>query len=158
MDANVIDPFITGLSDVLRQMTDLDYDIEEPYLMTDDDRQRRVTGFIDLSASQMKGSLAIGFDKVVALNIYNHILEEDIETIDFRVEDCVGEITNMVCGTAKSLLSAQGFQFDLTTPKVIISESEPVPHVQKEPIVIVPFTSEHGSFQLEIALPAKLVA
>jgi len=154
MDVTVINPFITGLSDVLTDMVKLEFALDKIRLKTDKDNQRAITGFIDLTCASTKGSLAICFDKEVILDIYLKLLEEEVSELGEEVADCVGEITNMVCGTAKSLLSEQGHQFDLTTPQTIIGEEKPIPHVQEKPIIIIPFTCVKGEFHMEVTLQA----
>lgn len=152
MDVTVINPFITGLSDVLTNMTDLEFKVDKIHLKTTGDGQRTVTGFIDLSANTTKGSLAICFDKEVILKVYEKILGEVADEVNDEVEDCVGEITNMVCGTAKALLAEKGHQFELTTPEVIMGDSKVIPHIQSKPIIIIPFRTGAGDFHIEVTM------
>ncbi|MBL4869057.1 MAG: chemotaxis protein CheX [Pseudomonadales bacterium] len=152
MDVTVINPFITGLSDVLTNMTDIEFKINKIHLKTADDLPRTVTGFIDLSAETTKGSLAICFDRDVILEVYEKILGEAVIEINEDVEDCVGEITNMVCGTAKALLAAKGHQFELTTPSVILGDTTAIPHFQPKPIIVIPFSTEKGDIHIEVTI------
>ncbi|MBV1883568.1 MAG: chemotaxis protein CheX [Pseudomonadales bacterium] len=155
MDVTVINPFISSLSDVLNNMTDLEYKIDKIHLKTPADNPRNVTGFIDLSAETAKGSLAICFDKAVILQVYEKLLGEIVTEINEEVEDCVGEITNMVCGSAKALLAEQGHQLELSTPTVIIGDTKEIPHFQPKPIIIIPFLTDNGNFHIEVTLKTQ---
>jgi len=59
----------------------------------------------------------------------------------------VGEITNMVTGGAKRILSDQGYKFDLAIPSVVAGKNHIIRHKAKGPIVFVPFdTDARGVF------------
>jgi chemotaxis protein CheX len=78
------------------------------------------------------------------------MLGEEVTSIDDTVTDMVGEITNMVTGGAKRLLSEQGYRFDMAIPSVVSGKNHIIHHKSKAPIVVVPFNTQAGNFFIEI--------
>jgi chemotaxis protein CheX len=78
------------------------------------------------------------------------MLGDKLDTIDDTVTDMVGELTNMVTGGAKKLLSEKGYRFDMAIPVVISGKDHIVLHKSKSPIVMIPFTTEVGDFFVEL--------
>ncbi len=109
-----------------------------------------VTGLIGMASEQAKGTLAITFTEPVILDIAKRMLHEEFQTVDSTVTDLVGEITNMVTGGAKRILSEQGYRFDMAIPSVVAGKGHTIRHKSKAPIIMVPFNTEAGSFFVEV--------
>lgn len=66
-------------------------------------------------------SLSIGFSRPAISSIYNAVFPGEADTADtFKFGDLVGEITNVICGNAKYMLTELGMQFDSAIPTVIV--------------------------------------
>ena len=79
------------------------------------------------------------------------MLGEKLDSIDDTVTDMVGELTNMVTGGAKKILSEKGYRFDMALPTVISGKDHVVTHISKGPIIVVPFSTEAGDFFVELS-------
>ena len=73
---------------------------------------------------------------------------------DETVTDMVGEITNMVTGGAKNILSDSGHEFNMATPTVVHGKNHEICHNSKEKIIQIPFESKFGPFYVEVSFEA----
>ena len=81
-----------------------------------------ISGIIGL-AGNYQGSVAIHTSKSIAMKITSAMLGMDIDSITPEVEDCIGEMANMVTGGAKTALSSEGVDFDLSLPTVVVGDN-----------------------------------
>ena len=123
---------------------------EEPTLKDGEFDSGDVTGIIDLVSKQKTGSIAISFTKPVASEIARRMLGMDSEIPDSELKDLVGEITNMMAGSAKGLLYDQGYEFDMAIPRVVQDSQAEIKHKVQGPIIVLPFNTDSGKFFVEL--------
>lgn len=150
MKVEFVNPFLEAILNVLRTMAMMEAKPGKPQLKKSDIANGDVTGLIGMAGEQARGTLAITFTEPVILEITNRMLGENLTAIDETVTDMVGEITNMVTGGAKKLLSEKGYRFDMAIPSVVAGKGHVIHHKSKAPIINVPFSSEAGEFFIEI--------
>lgn len=71
--------------------------------------------------------------------------------VNDEIIDLVGEITNMVSGGAKRILSEKGFNFDMATPVVVSGPDHTIHHKSKGPVVIMSLKGEVGRAYIEFS-------
>lgn len=152
MDVGIINPFVESIIEVAQMMAQLDVDVGKPEVKKDTIAQGEVTGLIELAGQKHKGSLAISFEKDALLLVYQKMLGETLETLDDSTLDLAGEITNMVCGSAKQKLSEKGYDFDLTQPSILSGEQHIIEHKWGGPILALPLQLEAGIIYIEVSL------
>lgn len=108
-----------------------------------------------MAGDQAKGTLAVTFTKPVILAIVERMLGDKLNYIDETVTDMVGELTDMVTGGAKKLLSENGYRFDMAIPSVISGKDHIVLHKSKNPAIVVPFSTQAGDFFVELCFEQK---
>ncbi len=150
MRAEFINPFLHAMVNVLRTMCQLQPQVGKPVLKEDNIARGVVTGFIDLMGEQTSGSLAITFSESVALDLVERMLGERPTKIDDTVRDLVGEITNMVSGGAKKILSEKGYDFYLSQPVTFVGQGHKILHSVYGPKIYLPFHVESGDFVVEV--------
>lgn len=150
MNVDFINPFLSSMSNVLATMATLEITAGKVALKNDDLPPGDVTGIIAMSSPQTLGTLAISFPKPVILDIAQRMLGEEFEEIDDTVSDLVGELTNMVTGSAKALLHEKGYDFDMATPIVITGKDQKLSHKTSGPLIIIPFDTGSGAFFVEM--------
>ncbi len=153
MSINVefVNPFLISLLNVLNTMARTNATHRPPGIKTSEVATGDVTGIIGMVGNKVKGSLSISFSEQSALHITNTMLGEDLNEIDETVTDMVGEITNMVTGGAKRILSETGHQFKMATPTVISGANHRIHHYCKGKVIQIPFDSKNGSFYVEVS-------
>ncbi|MBF0564249.1 MAG: chemotaxis protein CheX [Nitrospirae bacterium] len=150
MNAEFINPFLVSIVNVLLTMAQVVATPGKPLLKTFDLAKGDVTGIIGMAGEKTRGSLAITFTEESILHIASQMLGEKIETMDETISDMVGEITNMVTGGAKKILSEKGYKFELAIPSMIVGKNHVISHKTNGPIVIVPFKTGNGDFFIEV--------
>lgn len=112
---------------------------------------KSLTGVVGLAGSY-KGALAMHFPGSVAMAITGSFLGMAVDEINEDVEDAVGELANMLGGSVKSFLSANGRDIALSLPSVISGENydfQPTCAVER---VVIPFQCAVGEFTVELQL------
>lgn len=150
MNVEFINPFLISTAHVIKTMAKTEAKPGKPFLKSDKSAKGDVTGIVGMSGVKAKGSLAISFTESAILHIYTQMLGEKAETISDELVDCVGEITNMVCGGAKALLSEKGYKFEMAIPTMIAGKNHTIFHKTNGKIICIPFDTSAGSFFVEI--------
>lgn len=150
MRADFINPFLHAMVNVLRTMCELQPQVGKPVLKEDNIARGVVTGFIDLMGGETSGSMAISFSEPVAIDLVERMLGERPTKINATVEDLIGEITNMVSGGAKKILSEKGYNFYLSQPVTFVGEGHKILHSVYGPKILIPFHVESGDFVVEV--------
>lgn len=150
MNVEFVNPFLSSLLNVLQTMAQMELVPGKPKVKTDEVAKGDVSGLIGMVAAQTKGSFSVTFEKSLALKIMENMLGEAPEGINEEVTDMVGEITNMVTGGAKNLLSDKGYEFDMATPMVVSGIGHTISHKSEGSTIIMPFSSSDGAAYIEI--------
>jgi chemotaxis protein CheX len=146
MKAEFINAFLTAVLNILSTMARMKAKPGSPAIKEDQIAKGDVTGLIGMAGEQAKGTLAVTFTKPVILAITERMLDE----IDDMVTDMVGELTNMVTGGTKKILSEKGYWFDMAIPSVISGKDHVVIHKSENPVVVVPFSTDAENFFVEL--------
>lgn len=152
MDVNYINPFINSLLNVLATMASMESKVGSPYLKEAKVAEGVVTGFIRMTGDFVECTMAISFTREAMLAIASKMLGEAITELDDDIIDLAGEITNMVTGGAKRELWQDGFSFDMSQPEFHLDDDYEPAHLENEKVIIVPFVSAEGAFNLEVCM------
>jgi chemotaxis protein CheX len=114
-----------------------------------------ITGIIGLSG-RASGDVVISFERDVALSATGALLGETPTSIDESVIDCVGELTNMIAGHAKSAL--EKFDMRLALPTVITGHDHSIRFVSRVKPISIPFACDWGRFSIQVALGEDIEA
>jgi len=150
MNAELINPFLKAVIEVLSTMARIEAKPGKPFVKKDKVARGDVTGMVGLAGKQLKGSLALSFSEKAILQIATGMLGEPIDQVDDSIADMVGEITNMVTGITKKILSEKGYKFEMAIPTTIIGKNHSLTHKTSGPVIIIPFTVEAGEFFVEV--------
>lgn len=156
MNVDFINPFLDASKNVLETMAQVSVKPKAPYLKDKPTSYGEVTGIIGLASKTIKGVMVLSFSEACILRIVANMLIEPVkERIDDDIVDAVGELTNMICGSAKASLSKFGHHFELTTPTMIVGTGVEISQYTKAPIIVIPFETEPGPFVVEANLEEK---
>jgi len=147
-DAEIAKPFIKATQAVLSIMAKMDPKPGTPYVKKVDRANGDVSAVMGLTGVK-NGSFSITFPKKVAVTMVKNMLGDDIQDIVADSKDAVGEITNMICGQARVGLTQMGISLSAGTPSIIFGDNHVITHVNKSPVIAVPFTTAEGEFTLE---------
>jgi chemotaxis protein CheX len=151
MKVEFINPFLSSMLNVMSTMAQMELIPEKPKLKKDNIAHGDVSGLIGMVSPETKGSLSITFDEPLALATMKGMVGEAPDEVNEEITDLVGEITNMVTGGAKRMLSEKGFEFDMATPIVVTGKNHTIHHKSKGPIVIISLKGEAGRAYIEFS-------
>jgi chemotaxis protein CheX len=150
MNVKYINPLLESTITVLSTMAMVSVTAGVPRVKKGDKPMGEVTAMIDLAGSEANGSLAISFSAPAILDITKKMLGDDLNSIDDTIVDVVGEITNMITGSAKRIYSDQGMEFDLTLPSMTVGQDSSIKHAVEGIPILLPFSTEAGEFFVEL--------
>ena len=151
MNVEFINPFLSSMLNVMSTMAQMELIPEKPRLKKNEVAMGDVSGLIGMVSPQAKGSLSITFEAGLALATMKNMVGEAPDEVNEEITDLVGEITNMVTGGAKRLLSEKGIEFDMATPIVVSGPNHTIHHNAKGPVILIPLKSELGRAYIEFS-------
>jgi len=151
MKVEFINPFLSSMLNVMTTMAKMELTPGKPKLKKDEIALGAVSGLIGMVSPATKGSLSITFDEPLALATMKGMVGEAPDEINEEIIDLVGEITNMVTGGAKRMLSEKGIEFDMATPIVVSGKDHTIHHKSKGPVVIIPLSTDVGKAFIEFS-------
>ena len=149
MKVEWINPFLSATVDTFARMTRLKVVAGKPYLFTDHQNIKDISGVIGLSGS-LKGAVVIGMPQAVALNVVERLIGMRFEKLSADVSDAVGELANIIAGYAKKDIKNEDIQIAL--PTVVFGPKHTVSMPSDVPVVVIPFESELGNFVIEVGM------
>ena len=151
-DKRLINAFVDGVIKTLKTIASVDASPGKPFIESSYVVKGEIAGMVGLVAPPLKGSLIISYSKESIFHIMESMLGEKYEEINGEVSDAVGEMTNMIYGSAKTTLNQMGFNFEMAIPSVISGDFKIV-HADKGATLVIPFNLTNGStFFVEIVV------
>ncbi|MCP4707452.1 MAG: chemotaxis protein CheX [Planctomycetes bacterium] len=150
MDTKYIEPFRTAIEKLFDTMLLVNYRLDQSFLQMEENKAPRydVSSIIGLSGS-VTGCMALNMSEAQALYLASSLSGEDFEEMDEDCKDAIGEIANIICGSAKR--SFPGEDNSISIPSVIIGNHE-VTYPKGLPIVSIPFDTDVGRVTIDLAL------
>lgn len=149
-NVDFINPFLTAVVQVLQTMANVQVTPGKPYINRKRTSACDITGLIGITG-HAPGAMSLSLDEGAILQIVNNMLYESYEELNDEIADAVGELTNMIAGTARGELSKQGMSFQASTPTVIRGRGHVISHISSAPILAIPFTTEAGKLVVEVS-------
>jgi len=154
-DLQQVQPFVQAMLNVLGTMCQTCPTVGEATLKLDSLTEGNITGVIRLHSHNQHGALAISFETSACLEVVSRLLMEKFTEINQDVRDAVGEITNMVCGGAKKIISESGQSFEMTLPTLLEGPGLDIPDISALPLTSVSFDLDAGKICMIVGLPRE---
>lgn len=149
MNADFVNAFVDATTNVLGTMASLKCVAGKPHLKPDKLTWGVVTGIIGMGGEKVNGNMIVSFEESCILKVVSAMLMEEFPTVTPEVVDAVGEITNMICGGAKSKIAEKGYNISMATPIMIAGKGVEVVQFSKSPVIVIPFKTDSGGFVVE---------
>ena len=149
MKAEYINPFLTSTMSVFDTMLNCKLEIGKPYLKNGTQPQHEVSGVIGLSGKAL-GTVVLGLSREAALSAAEVLLQERPATINSDVTDAIGELVNIIAGSAKSKLDH--LELSVSLPTVITGKNHSVEFPRTAQPISIPFTSPWGDITVDVGL------
>ena len=150
MDAKLINPVLETMVTVLSTMANVKPNFGKPTIKTDEVALGEITGIMSMVSPKVRASLAISFSKSIIIDLVQRMLGEEITEVDDTARDMAGEMTNMVVGGVKNLYAEQGYDFDMSSPKLLLGKQHTIHHEFIGQTIVLPFSADAGEFYIEI--------
>ncbi len=149
MKVEYINPFLAATVAVFDTMLNCKLARGELYLKTGAQPQHEVSGVIGLSG-KAQGIVVLGLSREAALSATEAMLQERPTAINGDVTDAVGELVNIIAGSAKAKL--EHLELSVSLPTVITGKNHCVEFPTKVTPICIPFTSAWGDVTIEVGL------
>lgn len=157
MKAAHINPFLNSTLNLLENMSGRRPNHGQKTLMTNFHSHRwDVSGVIGVTGAA-EGVIAIRMTNkmVEKLLINSGILFSDVDEFSELTTSMVGEMANVISGNA--LTEIAQFNIDITVPIVVQGRDHSISWPQNNPIIVIPFSSAYGPFEICVSLRESLV-
>tara|TARA_B110001454_G_C12723156_1_gene435774 strand:+ start:2497 stop:2991 length:495 start_codon:yes stop_codon:yes gene_type:complete len=152
LDKTLINSFIEGVSKTLETMASTKVTFGKPFVEQKFSARGEVAGVVGMVSNEYKATLTLSFPKPAILQILENMLGEKYSDITDEVFDAVGELTNMIYGSAKGTLNDLGYNFEMAIPTVIKGQFIMLQH-SKSATLVIPFKlSNQTEFYIEISV------
>ena len=155
MDVKFINPFIYGTMEVMEKMAFTKPVAGQPYAKTDDTARGEVSGIIGMTGDA-DGSLAMSFSEACIIGIVEKMLGEKCKEMNRSVLDAVGELTNMISGSARKMMEKDDLKVIAAIPTIVFGRAHTVRHVIKGPSIVIPFKTDMGEFVIDVCLKSNV--
>lgn len=149
MRVEYINPFVKSLSNTFDTMLGCQITRGKLQLKTESNPLHEISGIIGLSGKAV-GTVIVSLSKNVALQAASAMLLTEATELDNDVIDAVGEITNIVAGSAK--VDLQQYELSISLPNVVTGTPHGIRFPSNVQPICVPFESAWGPLMLEVGL------
>jgi chemotaxis protein CheX len=154
MNVQLLKPFIDGTIHTMKVQLKVDVKVGKPYLKSAGQTKPRVdiAGIVGIMSTGLKGNICLCFPEATFLAAMERMLGEKYPSISEEIADGAGELMNMIFGFAKRVLNDGGNDLQKALPSVITGENIRITQKNNHTVIVLPFESEIGAFQLELGI------
>lgn len=110
-----------------------------------------ITGMVGF-AGTYSGVISMHCPVSLAMKITSNMLGMECDEVNEDLNDAIGEISNMLGGSVKQVLSKGGLDVKLSIPTVIAGEDYTVNSLSDSDCVVIPFNIEGDRFLVGLVL------
>ncbi len=152
LDKVTINAFIKAVQVTLSDMASTQVQFGKPFIEQHLTPRGEVIGILGMVAMPLRGTLSLSFPKNAILKIVENMLSEKYTEIDKNSTDAVGELTNMIYGSAKTTLNESGFNLEMAIPTVIHGDFKSITNSDGVTLVIPVKLSTNEEFFIGITI------
>ncbi len=152
MDVVYINPFVRSIKRVFETMVKVKVRVGKPITRHDAYASADVSGIVGFSGDAV-GTVVLSFPKEVACQVASQFAGTEIDEDHPDFADAVGELANMVAGSAKT--DFEGMNVSISLPSVIIGKDHTVSQSKVSPRIVIPCECEFGAIFVEIGMEIK---
>lgn len=148
MDVKYINPVIESVRSVFATMVHLELTLGQPHIASDRPTHD-VSGIVGLSGDVV-GSIVLGFPGPVAAAVVSKFAGSDLAVGTEDFADALGELANMIAGSAKSRF--EGKSVSISTPSVVVGQGHIIARPIRSACIALPCMLSCGTFSIDIAI------
>lgn len=153
--AEFVNPFLSAISNTFGGM--IPVEAKRSKVFTKEKEDTQMMGEISSIISFMgdfQGTAVMSFPRRTAIFLASSFMgDPNLDDFGFGVFDCMGEIGNLVCGSAKSAIASNlKLTAQISTPTVIAGSNHHFLHRSSGQIIGIQYTTEKGDFVIELSI------
>ena len=155
MRAEFVNPFIESVYDLFQTM--LGAKIARTGIVLSDG-QKRATEIMALIgfSGVVRGTVGLSLPTATCHAMVSRLLGDGVEASGEIIDDAIGELVNMIAGSAKAKLSLKvGQTLDLSLPVVLTGDKYEVYSPSQATWIEVPFSSELGDLAMKLTFQSE---
>lgn len=154
MNMQILKPFVDGTIHTLEVQLKVQGHAGKPFIKDQNNKgaQIDIAGVVGIVSSSFTGNIGLCFPTSTFLLSMEKMLGEPYTEITDEIADGAGELMNMIFGYAKKILNGEGFDLGRALPTVIVGENLRIKQKNSHTVIVLPFDSTIGPFQLEIGI------
>lgn len=146
LSSKMILPFVESTRKVLATMLKVESTVLPPRLKDSPVASHDVSGIIGFGG-EIVGSVVLTFQRATARKLVEAFAGADLDPTCPDFADAIGELANMIVGSAKKDL---GLKAVITVPTVIIGAGHIIARLSGVPCIVIPCTTPWGDFAVEV--------
>src|SRR4051812_30178471 len=140
INPKLIVPFVNSVRNVFNTMVGVQTTVERPTLKSGPVVSYDVSAIIGFSG-QVIGSVVVSFQMAAALSLVKAFAGADIAADSPDFPDAIGELANMIAGSAKKDLGATA---SITCPSVVLGPNHVIARLRGVPCLVIPCKTPVG--------------
>lgn len=150
MDVLIINALMDSLMTIFSTMMNAKVQPGVPIPKSEKTAKGGVSALIGMQAEGANGSVAVTLPLPALSEISRKLLGHEITDFDKDAADLAGELSNMLVGGAKRILSEKGHDFDMQTPQMLHGEGHEIEHHHGGQTVLLPVQIGDSEFYIEL--------
>ena len=152
LDSNFFRPFVESTVRTLSVQCNVNATHKKPFIKGSQPQpQFEIAGVIGLTSTLFSGNITLCFTSQLYLTLMNNMLGENFTEITPDLHDGAAELLNIIFGNAKKILNQHGHSIQRAIPTVIRGADLKTSHIASGTVLVLPFDTPSGEFQIEIS-------
>lgn len=147
LTAEYVNPLIAATRDVFEMMLDCTPTRKGLRLKQSGEHSAEVSAVIGISGGAV-GTVVVGMSGATAIELLKRMIGTECDSVTEEVCDAVGEITNMIAGSAKAQLARH--QLSISLPNVVTGQGMQMHFPTNVCPLVVEFQSDIGDISIEV--------
>lgn len=156
MKVDFINPFINATKQMMQMMAGI-----KEFRKAELRAEHELLAAFDVSAviglaGAAHGTLVLSFTEAIASEIMARLVGEPVTVFDQSVCDAVGEMVNIIAGSASAELSrGVGTIIERSIPSIVLGRGHRIHHPPNIPCINIFFRTEVGEFAMQVSFKSK---
>ncbi len=158
LDARLVNPLVAATTEVLSTMASTSSTLKNIDAAMDYRPSGDISAVIAIIGDDGEGMVALSFPLQLASLLVSRLLGSRPEQLTSEDRsDGIGELVNMISGSAKATLSQEGGQpYKLSLPTIILGAGHEIGSRPRTPYLVLEFETEGGeTFHLQVCFKSK---
>ncbi len=151
LNSKVLLSLSNGISETLKMMTGLKCTFDKPFANVNWKTTFEVSVMLQLKSPPFTGQIRLHFDRKCIVLLYEKFSGQAVAESSDDLLDCVGELSNMCYGFAKTKLNEVGMKLNMSIPKAMNAADLPEAF-SSHPNLILPYKIEDHACVIQLIM------